>query len=255
LSILAKEKRIAVLIDAENISANYAEPLFEEIAKRGEISFCRAFGDFDDERMRAWETQAKDFGVSVFQQDPVSGFKNSSDIALVIGAMDLLHWKRAERFYIVSKDGDFTPLANRIKSAGLDVIGVGTKGASQAFKNACNDFVTLSLDAGTHDAGTHKVLDVVNPSKAPTTNERPIEEAEEAILTVLKDSAEKDGWVSMAVLGKALKERQPKFIYKEFGFATLSKLLNQSSRFNAEPKHSTPRVRASNHSKNTLTSR
>lgn len=249
MSISAKEKRIAVLIDAENISANYAEALFEEIAKRGKISFCRAYGDFNAERLRIWEEKFAELGISSFQQDTVSNYKNAADIALVIGAMDLLHWKRAERFYIVTNDGDFTPLANKLKSVGLDVIGVGTSKVSRAFQIACNDFVVLTpksenLKQRATNTDRRKEGSTVAPK------ELALAEIEEIILREIQHCELSDGWAKMGELGKRLKAGTPKIIYKDFGYATLSKLLTKSSRFIAEPKHTTPRVRPSTHNKN-----
>ena len=225
MSISAKEKRIAVLIDAENIPATFAEPLFEEIAKRGKISFCRAFGDFNATRMQAWEKKFSDLGISSYQQDSVSNYKNSADIALVIGAMDLLHWKRAERFYLVTNDGDFTPLASRLKSSGFDVIGVGTAKASKAFQNACNDFVALEVKPKktapkSVSAGNKQRRRGVEPNKMT------LAEVEGAIVREIQNCNSKDGWVHTGELGNRFKAQHPEIMYKDYGFATISKLLS-----------------------------
>ena len=41
-----RSPRLAVLIDADNASAKIADGLFEEIAKTGEASVRRIYGDF-----------------------------------------------------------------------------------------------------------------------------------------------------------------------------------------------------------------
>jgi len=209
---MAEPKRIAVFIDAENIPANCADALFAEISKRGEISFCRAYGDFTAERMKAWEGKIKAHKVSAYQQDSVSNYKNAADISLVIGAMDVFHWKRAERFYIVSNDGDFTPLANRIKSAGLDVIGIGMAQASVQFQTACNDFVFLTPDK---EKSVRKVL-----QSLPPPSERLIITEIVARLT----TTEPDVLVSR--VNAEIKEKLPGFSHTTYGHASISKLLN-----------------------------
>lgn len=229
--------------------ATFAEPLFEEIAKRGEISFCRAYGDFNAERMRAWEQKISDLGIGSFQQDSVSNYKNSADIALVIGAMDLLHWKRAERFYLVTNDGDFTPLAARLKNSGHDVIGFGTSKASQTFQSACNDFVALKAKVK-KTALKPKIIGQTQEMHSIGTTKMTLTEVEDAIIWEIQNCNTSDGWVNMSDLGKRFKSKHPKVDYKDYGFATLSKLLVSGSRFIAEPAHLTPRVRASMHNKN-----
>lgn len=247
MSISEKEKRIAVLIDAENVSANYADALFEEIAKRGEISFCRAYGDFSTDRMLAWTEKLSELNISSFQQDAVSNYKNAADIALVIGAMDLIHGKKAERFYLVTNDGDFTPLANKLKNTGHDVIGFGTSKASRAFQNACNDFVNLTPKSVQPERNAKTAEKV--PSSA-ARSKLSLAEAEEIILLEIQRCELTGGWAKMAELGSRLKAGDSNLVYKDIGYATLSKLLTNSSRFIAEPNHETPRVRPSTHNKN-----
>ncbi len=44
---------LAVLIDADNTSARYAQAIFEEIVKLGEANVRRIYGDFSGSRLAA----------------------------------------------------------------------------------------------------------------------------------------------------------------------------------------------------------
>ena len=48
-----RSARLAVLIDAENTSARIADGLFDEIAKIGEASVRRIYGDFSGTRLKS----------------------------------------------------------------------------------------------------------------------------------------------------------------------------------------------------------
>jgi len=232
----ALSKRIAVFIDAENISANYASALFAELAKRGKISFCRAYGDFSENRMKDWLAASKLHKISVFQQDQITNFKNAADMALVIGAMDIVHWGRAERFYIVSNDGDFTPLANRIKSAGFDVIGMGTASASNPFRFACNDFITLPAELPSSTASNPKPEpkmakpeQVKKQNNAPTPKEPIPVNVREIIVDTIKSLPKDSEGVLLSKVNASLKQRIDGFAPKNYGYASISKLMNNMS--------------------------
>ncbi len=214
-------KRIAVFIDAENIAANHADALFAEIAKRGEISFCRAYGDFTAERMKAWESKIKAHNISSFQQDSISNYKNAADIALVIGAMDILHWKRAERFFIVSNDGDFTPLAKRIMAFGHEVIGFGSGNPSKAFVSECDDYVSLlSINkARIHVEPERQKLDASSELKVET---QPVllvmpPEIRKKIRVIVNELILKGGEINRAIVFAEMKKEDPEFVLRDYG--------------------------------------
>lgn len=125
--------RLAVLIDAENVSPRVAQRLFEEIATFGEASLRRIYGDFSDERLKGWAQILADHAIIPQQNFAPTAGKNGSDIALVIDAMDILHSGRFAGFCLVSSDSDFTRLAARIREQGLDVFGFGEPKPPRAF--------------------------------------------------------------------------------------------------------------------------
>src|SRR3546814_17471286 len=82
---------LAVLIDADNASSRIATRLFEEIAKIGEASVRRIYGDFSGTRLKSWAEVLSTHAIRAQQNFAYTTGKNASDIALVIDAMDLLH--------------------------------------------------------------------------------------------------------------------------------------------------------------------
>ena len=111
----SRSPRLAVLIDADNTSSKIANGLFEEIAKLGEASVRRIYGDFSGTRSKGWTDILAKHAIIPQQQFAYTTGKNASDITLVIDAMDLLHSGRFDGFCLVSSDSDFTRLAARIR--------------------------------------------------------------------------------------------------------------------------------------------
>ena len=136
-----RSTRLAVLIDADNASAKIAGRLFEEIAKIGEASVRRIYGDFSGQRLKPWADILAQHAIIPQQQFAYTAGKNASDIALVIDAMDLLHSGRFDGFCLVSSDSDFTRLASRIREQGLDVYGFGERKTPESFRQACRRFI------------------------------------------------------------------------------------------------------------------
>jgi hypothetical protein len=136
-----RSTRLAVLIDADNATARIAGRLFEEIAKIGEASVRRIYGDFSGPRLKPWADILAQHAIIPQQQFAYTAGKNSSDIALVIDAMDLLHSGRFDGFCLVSSDSDFTRLASRIREQGVDVYGFGEQKTPESFRQACRRFI------------------------------------------------------------------------------------------------------------------
>ncbi|MFN5453125.1 NYN domain-containing protein, partial [Bradyrhizobium sp.] len=136
-----RSPRLAVLIDADNASAKIVDGLFEEIAKIGEASVRRIYGDFSSPRSKPWADTLARHAIVPQQQFAYTTGKNASDITLVIDAMDLLHSGRFDGFCLVSSDSDFTRLAARIREQGIDVFGFGEQKTPESFRQACRRFI------------------------------------------------------------------------------------------------------------------
>ena len=140
---MVRERKIALLIDAENISHQFIGQVMASVreAMDGLITVKRIYADWTKPNLSAWKAVLRKYALMPIQQYSFSSGKNSSDFALVIDAMDLLYQSDIDVFYIVSSDSDFTRLVMRIRESGKIVIGIGEKKALESFVLACNDYI------------------------------------------------------------------------------------------------------------------
>ena len=136
-------KKIALFIDADNISSRYGKQILDTLESRGEIFIRRIYGNWEKVPLHSWNDCVLNFSLRAVQQPDFATGKNATDMSLTIDAMDVLHDGKAEIFALVSNDSDFTPLAIRLREGGMKVIGLGNTHASAAFRAACHEFVDL----------------------------------------------------------------------------------------------------------------
>ncbi len=137
-----EDKKIVLLIDAENTSAKYADCIMHYLEKQGIIISARIYGDFiNNINVKGWNQKAVQYEMEQKQQLTTSAGKNASDIALVIDAMDLLYLKTIDTFCIVTSDGDFVNLVKRIRENGIEVIGMGKADASRRLGRVCDQYL------------------------------------------------------------------------------------------------------------------
>lgn len=140
-----EEKKIVLLIDAENTSAKYSDGIMSYVSGKGDIISAQIYGDFiDNQNTKKWNGKAVEYNLQRYQADTTKAGKNAADIALVIDAMDFLYKENpADIFCIVTSDGDFTSLVERIRKEGITVIGMGKEDASPRLRRACSEYVEL----------------------------------------------------------------------------------------------------------------
>ena len=154
---MIQDKKIALLIDAENITSKYGSIIFREVAKYGTATYRRIYGDFVNSRNINW-TQAdfSKFSLTPVQQYSYTVGKNSSDITMVIDAMDILYSGNVDMFCIVTSDSDYTKLVTRLREAGLSIIGMGETKTPRALKAACEKFIPLDSIYKTENSEKNK---------------------------------------------------------------------------------------------------
>lgn len=141
---MIQDKKIALLIDAENITSKYGAIIFREVAKYGTATYRRIYGDFVNSRNINWmQADFSKFSLTPVQQYSYTVGKNSSDITMVIDAMDILYSGNVDMFCIVTSDSDYTKLVTRLREAGLSIIGMGETKTPRALKAACEKFIPL----------------------------------------------------------------------------------------------------------------
>ncbi|MBF9035973.1 NYN domain-containing protein [Rhodobacterales bacterium HKCCE2091] len=204
---------LAVLIDADNTSPKHAKAIFDEIARFGEASVRRCYGDFSSNQMRGWSAVQAEFGIVPHHQPANTVGKNASDIALVIDAMDLMHTGRFDGFVLVSSDSDFTRLASRLREQGLDVYGIGAKKTPEAFRKACKRFIFVeNLGGGERENAT------------PDSTPQAAADARELIFRAMESIDQEDDWYNLSQLGQMITAANPDFDTRTYGKKKLKDL-------------------------------
>ncbi len=223
---------LAVLIDADNTSPRYAGAILEEIAAIGEASVRRCYGDFSSQQMAGWNKVQSEHGLVPLHSPAYTVGKNSSDIALVIDCMDLMHTGRFDGFVLVSSDSDFTRLASRIREQGLDVYGIGQQKTPEAFRRVCKRFIFLEnigavapapkpTPPGQKPAPAEKP----EPVAAAPRSTAPLTEARDIILRAMDAIGQEDEWFALGPLGQYITAASPDFDTRTYGRKKLSDLV------------------------------
>ncbi|WP_370288954.1 NYN domain-containing protein [Nocardioides sp.] len=252
------DPRIAVLIDADNVSHRYAGPLLEELAKFGRTTVKRAYGDWSADAMKGWRSKLNRHAISPSQAFAYTTGKNSTDSALIIDAMDLLYSGNVDAFAIVSSDSDFTRLVTRLRESGRTVYGVGRRSTARPLQEACDQFLQLELlDVGTEhaaapadeaaeaarDASAAERSEQAGPADAAGTAE-PVETPNlQSLLTrAVNNAAGDDGWAGLGPLGSNIRRLYSAFDAKEWGHRTLLTLVQDQPYLVTEGSGSAVRV-------------
>lgn len=258
----AKELRLAVLIDADNIPYHNVKGMMEEIAKYGTPTFKRIYADWTKPHVSGWKSVLLENAISPVQQYSYTTGKNSSDSAMIIDAMDILYTGRVDGFCIVSSDSDFTKIATRLREAGMKVFGIGEKKTPVPFISACDKFIYLEILKSNareprkpvtvkkrvpHKAGA--IVPAAIPAEAvppeiitePTVVET-VKKIDENLIKLISDSindvADEDGWAFLGSLGSLLLKKQPDFDARNYGFSKLVSLIKKIKEFEIDERKS-----------------
>ena len=237
------EKRFAILIDADNVSADYIDEITTFIDTEGIASYKRVYGDFTSPNLREWSDILFDCALTPVQQFAYVKGKNATDFALIIDAMDILYSGSVDGFCIVSSDSDYTRLAIRLREAGMLVYGMGEAKTPRALIRACDRFVVLDANRQKATAPKKKTAAKAEKPKAEKTEKAakkaektpapeaalPIEEeADASAITPLEEikrdvadlclqMQDDDGWTMASIIGDQLRKRHPEFDTRNYG--------------------------------------
>ncbi len=224
--------RLAVLIDADNAQAAVIENLLAEIARFGEATVKRIYGDFTAPTSASWKKVLQRYAIKPVQQFAYTTGKNATDSTLIIDAMDLLYTRKFDGFCLVTSDSDFTGLAMRLREEGLTVLGFGEKKTPEAFRNACHKFLfTEVLRTSPTDEPVVQQPKTENENKLaviktlPETPEPTQEFPKKFVLTALEQSTDDAGWAQLGTFGSYLTKLQPDFDSRLYGYKKLSDLV------------------------------
>ncbi len=220
------EKRIALLIDADNAPAAKIDVILAEVARHGAANVRRAYGNWKSPNLQPWEATLHDYAIRPIQQFAYSKGKNASDMAMVIDGMDLLYGGTLDAFAIVSSDADFTPLVMRILTEGLKVYGFGERKTPEPFVNACSQFTYVEglgqqpEETGDDVSGDQASLRPVAPNKL-RQDSRLVLMLRNAVDSAMGD----DGWAHLGAVGSQI-ANQASFDPRNHGYRKLSDLID-----------------------------
>ena len=250
-----EQRRLAVLIDADNAQPAVIEGLLAEVAKYGVASVKRIYGDFTSPRMTQWKAALLKHSISPAQQFAYTSGKNATDSSMIIDAMALLYTQRFDGFCLVSSDSDFTRLAQRLREEGLKVYGFGERKTPAPFVQACDKFVyteVLRTDPGvpgdaakasaapakkTPSRSADKALPAPSlagaqpPGPLPEARAKPAEKLPLALIRqAIEEASDDEGWAGLGAVGSYLNKIRPDFDPRLYGHRKLSDLVKSQPR-------------------------
>jgi uncharacterized LabA/DUF88 family protein len=216
-------KKIALLIDGDNAQPSLIGKIMAEVGKYGLITIRRIYGDWTTVNMGGWKHALHDNAIQPVQQFRYTIGKNATDSALIIDAMDILHGHFADGFCIVSSDSDYTRLATRIREMGFFVMGIGKRKTPKAFINACNVFIytenLVSMGAPQERKSARRTEAERDEDKAKKFDPIPL------LRGAFDMAVQEDGWANLGTIGGYLRQLDPGFDPRTYGFKQLSQLI------------------------------
>ncbi|MEL6916703.1 MAG: NYN domain-containing protein [Bacteroidota bacterium] len=224
--------KLAVLIDGDNIPAAYVKEMMEEIAKYGNPTIKRIYGDWTNPKLNKWKNVLLENAITPIQQYGYTKGKNATDSAMIIDAMDILYSGKVNGFCLVSSDSDFTRLATRLREAGMQVFGIGEKKTPNPFIVACDKFIYIEI---LKKQSSPNALEAVEDKDIPKDTFDKVTPREiKLIATTIDDVADDDGWAFLGDVGSLLQKKQPNFDSRNYGFQKLTPLISSIENFEIE---------------------
>ena len=223
---------LAVLIDGDNIPSAHVKEMMEEIAKYGNPTIKRIYGDWTSPHLSKWKNLLLENAITPIQQYAYTTGKNATDSAMIIDAMDILYSEKVSGFCLVSSDSDFTKLATRLREAGMQVIGIGEKKTPNPFIVACDKFIYIEIIRNQ----TEKKESVDQKDKEKESIDKITPKVIKLISATISDLSDDDGWAFLGDVGSLLQKKQPNFDSRNYGFNKLTILIKSIKNFELEKR-------------------
>jgi uncharacterized protein (TIGR00288 family) len=222
----AREGNIALLIDADNASPDSLDAVLTVLAELGTVNIRRAYGNWQKPALKGWSAMVHRHAIEPQQQFDLTKGKSSTDMKMIIDAMDLLYRGHVDGFGIMSSDSDFMPLAMRIRQDGLPVYGFGTARTPEAFRQACTRFIDVGALAKEDEPDT--------PEPAPQQH-RAVDDDLVKLLGAAFRASKRDGrgYASLSEVGQRAGNRSS-FDARSYGYAGLAELIDAVPNFATE---------------------
>ncbi len=223
---------IAVLIDGDNIPSAYVKEMLEEIAKYGNPTIKRIYGDWTKPGLNKWKAVLLENAITPIQQYGYTTGKNATDSAMIIDAMDILYSGKVNGFCLVSSDSDFTRLATRLREASMQVIGIGEKKTPTPFIAACNKFIYIEILRNRLEEKKEVNNDNVRKSTVDKITSKEIK----LISSTISDLSDENGWAFLGDVGSLIQKKRPYFDSRNYGFEKLTPLIKSIGIFDIEQR-------------------
>lgn len=232
---IERQKKLAVLIDADNAQASIIKLLLDEIAKYGIASVKRIYGNWTTPQLQPWKDVLLAHSIIPVQQFNYTTGKNATDSALIIDAMDLLHDGNLDGFCIVSSDSDYTRLASRIRESGLTVYGFGEKKTPKPFVDACDKFTYTEILRPVESAEVQNAPEAVSSAISKLKDDKPFLKL---LRNSVEDSSDDQGWAELGLVGNNLQKKSPEFDARNYGFRKLFDLIKSLDFYEIDERQS-----------------
>lgn len=230
---MTQVKRIALLIDCDNVSHNSIEGVLDELAKYGVVNVRHAHGDWNSSALNGWREKLHPHAVRPMQQFAYTKGKNATDSAMIIDAMDLLYSGNVDAFALMTSDSDFTPLVLRILESGKPVYGFGEKKTPQPFVDSCSPFI-YTENLTPQDASEDQQTDDSHPATKKDRNElRGDTSLVRLLRTAVDQTSEDDGWSDMSKVGHYISNNSS-FSSINYGYKKLGDLIRATDLFDVD---------------------
>lgn len=218
---ISEQKRIVVLIDADNAQQSKLEVILAELSTHGHIIVKRAYGDWSSSYLKNWKESLNELAIQPIQQFAYTTGKNSTDASMIIDAMDLLYTQKFDAFALVSSDSDFTKLASRLKESEIYVFGFGEHKTPISFRNACDDFIFTENLKFNNDL----VEEEFEEKSTKESKEDSLKELAKILHVGFEKTQDDEGWASVSAAGQYIKRQYPDFDPRTYGSSKITSLL------------------------------
>lgn len=237
-----EERKLALLIDGDNISSKYIKTIIDESTTYGVITYKRIYGDWTKPNLDSWKKELLEYSINPMQQYAYTSGKNATDSAMIIDAMDILYTKTVDGFILVSSDSDFTRLAARLKESGMIVIGMGKTQTPKPFVSACSQFKFLDVLSEENNE-TDKQEDAKKTAKSKVqaktshsqkedvpeqSSKTPLKDILQSISKIIDENSDEEGWVLASVIGIDLTKKHSDFDVRNYKCKKLSEFLEKN---------------------------
>ena len=219
-----EEKRIALLVDIENISPFAVEDVIDDLAEKGVICIKRVYCVADKLNNESVRKVVMNNNLEIRTQFNVVSGKNASDFNLVIDAMEILYTKNIDCFAIVSSDSDFNVLVTKLKTENKMVIGYGEQKTKPEFRNNYNDFIFVENLCSNSDEVKN---DLIKESNVKTKDA-----LEKEIYSMISSSETES--LQISIIKEKLSSKYPDFDERTYGSRKFLDFIRSMKSFNIE---------------------